>query len=333
MLRLIAVIAASLLAASCTSNKPEGAGGGAGTAAGGAARGSGSGSSGGKAAASARPAPTTTLEQVQRSAPAGTRAAPAGIAVPGIELFALTDATPAEDADYTAGTLVGVVGGVGGTLVEGTDLLRAVAQARPDRKTLARIAAWAAQREGEILDKASTAEQRKARVAGPAIKGTTLTFWLWTTETPRSLEKGTLELTTGNLELAPPAMPREAAIARALATLAGPSVSRHPAAIKALVALCSDARARQAVLSMLANHPRDRTRAAVADEVHKCGAPAVEPLINLMERDRSAMVRTQAALALGRTGDARARPALAKASRGDDANLVWAAKSSLGKLK
>jgi HEAT repeat protein len=52
-----------------------------------------------------------------------------------------------------------------------------------------------------------------------------------------------------------------------------------------------------------------------------------------MEKDKSAMVRTRAASALGRLGDGRARPALAKAARSEDANLVWAAKNSLGKLK
>jgi HEAT repeat protein len=51
-----------------------------------------------------------------------------------------------------------------------------------------------------------------------------------------------------------------------------------------------------------------------------------------MQHDRSAMVRSEAASALGRTGDPRARPALAKAARSDDANLAWAAKNALAKL-
>ncbi len=40
----------------------------------------------------------------------------------------------------------------------------------------------------------------------------------------------------------------------------------------------------------------------------------------------------QAAAALGRIGDARARPALAKAARGEDANPAWTAGDALKKI-
>jgi HEAT repeat protein len=135
------------------------------------------------------------------------------------------------------------------------------------------------------------------------------------------------------LELEPPPMSHNAAIGNAIATLAGAGVSRYPGAIKTLVAACAEPKARQALLSALSTHPRDRTRVAIANQVHKCGAPAVAPLINLMEDDRSAMVRSEAATALGKTRDSRARSALAKAARGEDANLAWAAKNALGRLQ
>jgi HEAT repeat protein len=45
------------------------------------------------------------------------------------------------------------------------------------------------------------------------------------------------------------------------------------------------------------------------------------------------MVRSRAATALGRVGDKRARPALAKAAKSEDANLSWAANNALKKLE
>jgi HEAT repeat protein len=96
--------------------------------------------------------------------------------------------------------------------------------------------------------------------------------------------------------------------------------------------VCTDARARQSLLSSLSNHPRARTRAAIADEAPRCGAPAVDALIYAMEHDRSGLVRTRAASALGKLGDSRARPALAKAARGEDADLAWTANNALKKI-
>jgi HEAT repeat protein len=86
------------------------------------------------------------------------------------------------------------------------------------------------------------------------------------------------------------------------------------------------------LLRALGSLPRPETRAAIADVAHKCGAAAVPPLIDAMENDKSRMVRPRAASALGRIGDGRARPALAKAARSEDANLVWAANNALKKL-
>jgi hypothetical protein len=322
MLRLIAMISVSLLAAGCEtkpSKKTE------------VTVGSASAGSGSQAAAPVAK-PASTLAQIEAWAPKGSKVAAADLQVTGVELFAVTAEKPT-DEDFPAGGLVGVVGGAGGKIVEGRELVSAAAQAKADATTLARIAMWNAQDDGDLLTAATTPEQRKAKVGPPTIKGGVLTFWVWTTDDPRILERGSVDLATGGVELGPLPVKPDVMISNAIKTLLGSSVRRHVGAIQVLAALCTNPRARQSLLAALSSHPRDRTRAAVTDEIHKCGAAAVDPLIYSMENDKAAMVRTRAASALGRVGDGRARPALAKAARSEDANLVWAAKNALGKLK
>lgn len=322
MLRLTAMISVSLLAA-CESSpskpKPE------------VSVGSAPAGSGIQAAAPVAK-PASALAQIEAWAPKGSKVLAADLKVTGVELFAVTVDKPT-DEDFPAGALVGVVGGAGGKIVEGRELISAAAQGKADATTLARVAMWNAGDDGDLLTAAGNAEQRKAKVGPPAIKGTTLTFWVWTTDEPRILERGSADLSTGGVELGPLPVKPDIMISNAIKTLLGPSVRRHVAAIEVLAALCTNPRARQSLLAALSSHPRDRTRAAVIDAVHKCGAAAVDPLIYAMENDKSAMVRTRAASALGRVGEGRARPALAKAARSEDANLVWAAKNALGKLK
>ncbi len=324
MLRLI-VISAALLAMAACESKPAKPGAPAGSA---------SPSPGSQAAAPSPPAakPATTLAQVEAWAPRGTQVAAAELTVPGVDLFAVTLAKPS-DEDFPAGAIVGVVGGPGGKLVEGRDLVRAVAAAKADATTFARVAMWIAQEDGELLSRPTTPEQKKAKVAPPVIKGELLTFWVWTTDDPRFLERGTATFATGAVEIGPVAAKPEVLISNAIKILLGDSVRRHARAAELLAATCANPRSRQSLIAALSSHPRDRTRAAVTDVIHKCGAVTVDPLIYSMENDKSAMVRTRAASALGRVGEPRARPALARAARSDDANLVWAAKNSLGKLK
>jgi HEAT repeats len=278
------------------------------------------------------PPPTTVLEQVQRSAPAASRVAAADLTVTGIELFTITPSPPISDDAYPGGTLVGVAGGLGGKRLEDRDLLRAVIDARPDAHTLARVALRVAQREGEILDAPLSEAQRVAKVRPPRLTRDSLDFWVWTTEVPRLTEHGKLDLATGLLELEPPPMSPAATLQYALDSLAGPSASVHVRAIRILAEACADPIAQAGLLGALANHPRVKSRAAVADALHKCGAVAVTPLISAMERDRSGLVRAQAATALGRLADARARPPLAKAAKGEDPNLSFAARNALKKL-
>jgi hypothetical protein len=252
--------------------------------------------------------------------------------VSGIDLFLVSDGKPAPEDEGLPPRVVGVAGGPGGALLEGRDLVRAAIEAKADRKVIAQVALWVAQDDGAILDKAKTPEQRKARVGPPAVTGHTLGFWVLTTDPKPQVEHGQLDLSNGLLDLQPPPLPAKVAIDRAMITLGSVAVSRHAAAIRTLAAACADNRARQALLGALASHPRVKARAAIADEAHRCGPVAVDALVTAMERDRSALVRGQAAAALGRIGDARARPALAKAARGEDANLAWTAGNALKKI-
>jgi hypothetical protein len=327
-LRLLVLVSMSLLAA-CSSHPAQGTGGAAGSGSAAASAGSGS-----QAAPATKPA--STLDQVTRSAP-DSKVAPAGLAVSGIDLFLVSNGKPAPEDEGLPPRVVGVSGGAGGALLEGRDLVRAVIERsemrrEADRKVIAQVALWVAQDDGAILDKAKTPEQRKARVGPPAVTGGTLGFWVLTTDARPQVEHGELDLSNGLFELQPLPEPAKLAIDRAILTLSNPAVSRHAAAIRTLAAACADSRARQALLGALASHPRVKARAAAADEAHRCGPAAVDALVTAMERDRSALVRQQAAAALGRIGDARARPALARASRGEDANLAWTAGNALKKL-
>jgi hypothetical protein len=307
--RRLALVAASLLAA-CSSHPSQSAGGAAAGSAVGSAAGSGS------SAAAAAPRPASTLEQVTRWAPPDSKIAAAGLAVPGIDLFLVTDGKPPPEDDGMPPRVVGVAGGAGGALLEGRDLVRAVIDAKAAPRAMAQVALWVAQDDGTILDAAKTLEQRKARVGPPAVAGNALGFWVLTTDPPPQLEHGQLDLGNGLLELQAQPLPPRLAIDRAMITLGSVAVSRHVPAIRTLAAACADTRARQALLGALASHPRSKVRAAAADEAHRCGPAAVDALITAMDQDRSGLVRREAAAALGRIGDARARPALAKAARG-----------------
>ena len=330
MTRILVVLAATVVAGASCSSKSSSGGDPRGSAAQAAVQGAEAKRT--VKPAPAPPKPTSVLAQVQQWAPAGTRVESAGITVPGVELFTVTDGKPVADDEIAPFKLVGVAGGVGGKILEGRDLVRAAIEGKPERKTLAQVALWVAEDDGEILGAPKSREQRKAKVAPPTVARDTLAFWVLTTDVPRQIESARLDLTTGELALAPLPVRRDVAISNALRTLASPSISRHVHAIKALADACADPRARQGLLGSLANHPRIKTRAAIADEAPRCGAPAVDALINAMEHDRSGLVRTRAASGLGKLGDARARPALAKAARGEDADLAWTAGNALKKL-
>jgi hypothetical protein len=329
MSRFIAVVwATALAAASCNGHPADGTTGSAGSA----GRAGPADASPATPPAPATPA-TSVLEQVQRSAPAGAHAAAADLKVTGIELFVVTTDKPPTDDTTAPGKLVGVAGGLGGKILEGSELMKAVIDAKADKVMLARIALAIAQSDAELLDAPHDAEQRKARVRPPAIARNALVFWVLTTEVPRLIERGTLDLKTGALELADLPVSHAKAIENAIASLTGVSVTMHAKAARTLAESCSEPRARAALLSALGTHPRAESRAEVADAVHKCGADAVAPLTDTMENDRSAMVRSRAATALGKIGDKRARFALAKAAKSEDANLAWAAKNALKKLE
>jgi hypothetical protein len=283
---------------------------------------------GAKAAEPAAVAPGSAAEKVQQAAP-GMKVSAADLKVDGIELFVVSDDKPAPDGTRIADRLVGVAGG---KVVEGNELVRAALAAKANPKTLAQVALRVVQYDAEILEEPSNAEQRKAKVRPPRFAGKALVFWVSTMGRPRRLEQARLDRTTGGLEIAVPPAMRAAAITSALVALVDPNVSIDGSAIRMLAGACGEPRVKNALVTTMANHPQVETRAAIADVLHKCGPDAIQPLINAMEQDR-ALVRSRAATALGRIGDGRARPALGKASKSDDANLAWAAKNALGKLK
>jgi hypothetical protein len=338
MPRLIDLISASALAiAACSTHPAQGNGGPSGPT--GPSDPSDDGSQTMSKPTSPQPPsapPKTTLEQVQRWAPPGSRVSPTELKVTGVELFAVRDDHPVPADAYSGGTLVGVVGGLGGKIVERDELVRAVIAARPDARTLAQVALSVARREGEILDAPKNDEQRKAKVAAPTITGGELVFWVWTSGVGRMLQLARLDLSTGSLDLgAPPpaAGASDDAVAQAITTLASPSVTQHGAALKTLAGACSTPKAKQALLDALAKHPRDETRRLAALESRACGASAVDPLLHALEHDKSADVQAQAVTTLGDLGDVRARPALEKAAKSDDYGLAMIAKDALKKLK
>jgi hypothetical protein len=279
--------------------------------------------------------PQTTLEQVQRWAPKVHTVAPAGIAVPGIDIFMVSPPDgPVPPDGMRPYVIVGVAGGPGSKLLERDELMRAAVAATQDATTLARLAMLVHRKQGELLTAATTDEQRKAKVTAPTVIGNAVEFWVWTTGVGRMLERGRIDLATGALDYGRPAPGQDEAIANAIAGLAGTSVSMHAMALKTLGGACaSSAKAKQALLDTLARHTRDDTRAAAADAAVACGAAAVDPLIHAMEQDKSNTVRWKAATALGAIGDAKARPALEKAAKSDSPELQYAAKQALGKLK
>src|SRR4051812_26906458 len=142
MLRVTAVLASLIAVAACKSDdKKPATEHKAGSA---VASGSAAGSAGSASAAPVAAKPASTLEQVQAWAPKGTKVKPADLKVPGVELFAVMPDPPTEE-DYEAGALAGVVGGPGGKIVEGRELIKAVGDAKADANTIARVALWAYQ--------------------------------------------------------------------------------------------------------------------------------------------------------------------------------------------
>ncbi|HWO24155.1 MAG TPA: HEAT repeat domain-containing protein [Kofleriaceae bacterium] len=331
---IVRLAAGALLVAACNSQQPQGSGG--------PGPGLDPPAEPGSAAVAAPPPvapeparPQSTLEQVQRWAPKVHTVAPAGVSVPGIDIFMVSPPAGVVSADGVRSyAIVGVSGGPGGKLLEREELVRAAGAAVQDAPTLARLAMLVYRKEGDLLATAATDAQRKAGVAAPAIVDGAVEFWVWTTGASRVLMRGSLELATGVLDYGPPVPGQEEAVAKALAALAGTSAAAHGPALKALGGACASHRkARRALLDALAHHARAETRAAAAAGAGACGAAAFEPLLQAMESDASVPVRAKAATALGALGDGRARPALERAAKSDSPALQQAAKQALGKLK
>jgi len=277
--------------------------------------------------------PKTTLEQVQQAYP-GYHAGPAGMTVPGVELFALTTDRPVpQDADNLP-RIVAIAGGLGSPILEGRDVTRAAIKGTKDPALLAQIALAVERRNGEILTAPKNDQQKQAKVVPPALAGNTVTFWVWTSGVGRMLMLAKLDLASGALELGGPPVSRDDQIAQAIEALAGTSLAMHEHAIGTLAAACaSDPKARTALFDAMAHHAREETRAVAVDASPACGPAAIDTLIKILENDAASTVRWKAAKALGDIGDKKAKPALEKAATSSDANVKSAATRALGKLK
>ncbi|HWU86449.1 MAG TPA: hypothetical protein VN253_04215, partial [Kofleriaceae bacterium] len=246
---IVALLAGMLLAAACNSQKTQG---GAGSA---PDRITTTGSSTMTSPPPATP-PKTTLEQVQRWAPAGHTVGAAGIDVPGLDVFMVSPPDAPVPADgMRPYSIVAVQGGAGGKLLEREDVIRAAGAATQDPVKLARLAMLVFQRPGELLMGATTDAQRKAQVTAPRAIPGGIEFWVWTAGVGRTLMRGRLDPARATLEYVQPPPSTDDAVANAVAALAGTSVSMHAMALKTLAGACAaDPKARQALLDALAHH-------------------------------------------------------------------------------
>lgn len=273
--------------------------------------------------------PKTVLEQVRRWAPPGSVVTEAGFQVPGVELFRISDGKPLPQDAYPTYMIVAVAGGLGQPILQGDEAMRAVIRATRDPVKLAEIALAINRRAALLLRDPRDIQQRNKGVAGPAIAGNSLDFWIMTGSPGMTLMRARLDLATGKLELGDPASSSDDVIADAIKALAG---ANYEGALDTLKQHCTDAKARTALFDALANASKEDLRWRAAMAVEACDASAVEPLIKALETDKSVTVRTAAARVLGRLRDPRAKPALEKASREQDAHLASAARDALREL-
>lgn len=275
--------------------------------------------------------PKTTLEQVQRWAPAGAGVSDAGFAVPGVELFRIDTHEPVKPEGYATYPIVAIVGGVGAPILQGDDVTRAVIKVIKDPKQLATIALAVNRRAGMLLDGPRDDQQRKQGVSAPKLAGGAVELWLMAGSPGLSLYHGRLDLASGKLELAEPEASPGEELDNAIAALDG---SGYVAALDTLKQHCADPKASKALFAALATGAREDLRARAAMAVEACGAAAaVEPLVRALEQDKATAVRATAAATLGRLGDKRARPALEKAAQSKDDGVAYSAKEALKKLR
>jgi HEAT repeat protein len=275
----------------------------------------------------------TTLEQIKRAYPR-SNVGPTEITVPGVELFALSSDQPVVLDKENLPTIVAIAGGVGSPILEGRDVTRAVIKATKDPEVLARVAMAVEQQGGELLTAPKNDEQKRLNVGPPAVNGNAVTFWIWTSGVGRMLRYAKLDLATGELAFPPEPGARDERIPRAIEGLASTSLSLQDRAIETLAAACAtNEAAKAALLDAAAHHKREDTRAGAVDASPACGAAAIDTLVQILEHDASSKVRWKAAKALGKIGDAKARPALEKAAKSSDSDVKAEATEALEKLK
>jgi hypothetical protein len=234
-----------------------------------------------------------------------------------------------QDAQHTV-EIVGVVGGVGSPILHGDDVMRVVIKGVQDPAKLAEIALAVNRRPGGILTAPRDDADRKRGVTAPHRAGDAIELWVLAGSPSLQLLFGRLDLASGKLELAPPAIGEDEEIANAIAVL---ETSAMSGALETLKRNCAKPAASKALFDALAKGKRKELRERTAMAVEACGAAAVEPLIRALESDPEMTVRGTAALVLGKLGDKRAKPALEKAAKSSDPTLSYAAGEALKKLQ
>jgi HEAT repeats len=175
-----------------------------------------------------------------------------------------------------------------------------------------------------------------AQVTAPRVQGKTLELWARDQRGDNvvryqvDLEAATLSAQTG----AQLAAVGQDVVAQALQLLAGSSDTMYPGAIDALVAACSQPRARTALHDVIRNHGNTSAREWAAFQAASChDDETVAILIQALDKDRAAGVRKNAADALGKLAASKARTALERAQKDPDMSVRGAAERAIAKLR
>lgn len=189
---------------------------------------------------------------------------------------------------------------------------------------------------GSGLDGIPPAEAVLARA--PEISGGVLTFFFRSARN-RALSRTQIQLAGGAVktelaaQLVSTATGSDGALAEARKGLFSDSNALQQLAVDKLVSLASDPRAVALLTEAVQSHGSPFARGIAAAGLGRCKAVAAVPVLSVvLRKDKDAAVRKSAVEALGKIGDAAARPALTEASGDEDEEVKWAAARALKKL-
>jgi hypothetical protein len=135
-----------------------------------------------------------TRDELQRSLGPGVEVGATNLAVRGVELYLVREIDPVAWPDIPR--LVGVIGGRGGKMLEGRDLVRAVIATGPALVELARCVLLYDGIRGRVLERAHTDEEQRATVSPPRMANGKLVFW-FRGGRPKLLLEATFDPSTG----------------------------------------------------------------------------------------------------------------------------------------